>query len=218
MSISVSSSLSVGHLIAQADLVVKSVVFILVLCSIVSWAIIWEKSKKMRGLWRDASRAFQAFTESSVHVPEVKDSSVFDQMIHVAQEEKRRLAMVDSSVRGMRLQRLQYLLSAMSSNVYGELSYRMGVLASIGSSAVFVGLFGTVWGIMNSFRSIAASQNTNLSVVAPGISEALFVTAAGLLVAIPAMVAYNRIMDSINRFMDSIDRFSQEILAWFSNE
>ena len=71
---------------------------------------------------------------------------------------------------------------------------------------------------MNSFRSIASSQNTSLSVVAPGISEALFVTAAGLLVAIPAMVAYNRIMDNMNRFMESVECFSREILAWFSDE
>ncbi len=95
-----------------------------------------------------------------------------------------------------------------------RLSTQMSILASIGSMSAFVGLFGTVWGIMNSFQAIATSQNTSLAVVAPGIAEALFATALGLLVAIPASIGYSKLTVSIQNYGSRIENFGQELLAW----
>jgi biopolymer transport protein TolQ len=213
---STQNTLSAWTLLAQADAVVKLVMLVLFLSSILSWSVIWDKVRKMRAMWHESALAFRALVGKDFE--DLSEQSIFGKMATVAQQEKARLSGYGKTLWSMRMGRLDNLLSSLSGKTYADLSRHMGLLASIGSSAVFVGLFGTVWGIMNSFRSIASSQNTSLSVVAPGISEALFVTAAGLLVAIPAMVAYNRIMDSMNRFMENVDCFAQEMLAWVSDE
>jgi biopolymer transport protein TolQ len=116
--------------------------------------------------------------------------------------------------RQLGLQRLEQLLAMHMDQERERMSTQMSVLASIGSMAAFVGLFGTVWGIMNSFQAIASSKNTSLAVVAPGIAEALFATAIGLLVAIPASVGYSKLTSSINSYAMRMEIFSQELLAW----
>ena len=199
MTSSAQDSFSVIHLIAQADLVVKFVLGILITSSIMSWSIIFDKIKRMRPLSQETKTAIAAL-RGQCDVRDLPVQSVLAQMLNASQ-------------RSLPTKRLEYLLASLRGKAYSDLSQDMGKLASIGSSAVFVGLFGTIWGIMNSFRSIASSQSTNISVVAPGISEALFVTAVGLFVAIPAMVAYNYIMDRINRFADFLERFSQDLMA-----
>ena len=212
------SGFSIWSLFLQADFVVKLVMFILIVSSILSWSIIWDKARTMAPLWREARQSYLNFLEEGGGAQDISERGVFGGMIALAKSEKRGLVQCEKALWPMRVKRLENLLSSLCGQVYRDLSRYMNILASIGSSAVFVGLFGTVWGIMNSFRSIASSQNTSLSVVAPGISEALFVTAVGLLVAIPAMVAYNHMMDSINRFMENAEDFSQELLAWLVNE
>jgi biopolymer transport protein TolQ len=115
-------------------------------------------------------------------------------------------------------QRIERVMQATLTREVEALEQNMGFLASVGSTAPFVGLFGTVWGIMNSFQSIAASQSTNLAVVAPGIAEALLATALGLIAAIPAVLAYNRLSGDINRYANRLEVFTQEFTAIVSRQ
>ena len=115
--------------------------------------------------------------------------------------------------RQMALQRLEQLFTIHIDEQKEDLSMQMNVLASVGSTAPFVGLFGTVWGIMNSFQCIAMTKNTSLAVVAPGIAEALFATAIGLVVAIPAVIAYNRLSISIQNYGIKMENFAQKLLV-----
>jgi biopolymer transport protein TolQ len=114
------------------------------------------------------------------------------------------------------LDRVDRLMQAQISRELGRASRNMGVLATVGASAPFIGLFGTVWGIMNAFTNIAAQQQTNLAVVAPGIAEALFATALGLVAAIPAVIFYNKFTGDLDRFGDRLDTFSDEVAARLS--
>ena len=114
------------------------------------------------------------------------------------------------------LDRVDRLMQAQVARELGRASRNMGVLATVGASAPFIGLFGTVWGIMNAFTNIAAQQQTNLAVVAPGIAEALFATALGLVAAIPAVIFYNKFTGDLDRFGDRLDTFSDEVAARLS--
>lgn len=218
MAIAGSKSLSIWQLVVGADPVVKMVVLVLVAASVASWSIIFDKMTTLKPLWQSMHRIFTIMNTQDIGSIDGREHGFFDVMIKLAQSTKKTMAGKDKSEWMVHSNRLQYRLASFSGGVHTNLTRHMNVLASIGSSAVFVALFGTVWGIMNSFRAIASSQNTHLSVVAPGISEALFVTAAGLMVAIPAMVAYNRMTDKINQFMENIDRLSYELLAWVTDE
>jgi biopolymer transport protein TolQ len=114
------------------------------------------------------------------------------------------------------LDRVDRLMQAQIAREMGRASRNLGVLATVGASAPFIGLFGTVWGIMNAFTNIAAQQQTNLAVVAPGIAEALFATALGLVAAIPAVIFYNKFTGDLDRFGDRLDTFSDEVSARLS--
>ena len=222
-----SHDLSIWALFLSADIVVKAVMLILVLASIWSWTIIFEK---LRSIGREFSLAddFEDDFWSGGPLDQLYDrlggdpEGMMARVFSAAMREWRRSSTknkkdqggVRSSL-GMRLER------TMSVTIAKEVAIAekgMTFLASVGSVAPFVGLFGTVWGIMNSFQSIAESKNTSLAVVAPGIAEALFATALGLAAAIPAVVAYNRFSSQIDRLTSRLETFSGEFSTILSRQ
>ena len=210
-------SLSLWNLFLAADIVVQGVIVLLLLASVWTWAVIFQKSLRLRRLWRNV-RAFERvhrqtgsleklLNDESEIIREplkhifVAACSVFEQRSDVKPE--RRTADLQ--------QRLVHVMEAAVQSQMDKLERYMTFLASVGSSAPFVGLFGTVWGIMNSFSAIAALGNTSLVVVAPGIAEALFATALGLVAAIPASIAYNKFVADLDRIASRIEGFAKEL-------
>jgi biopolymer transport protein TolQ len=205
----------------NADWVVKLVMILLLIASIWCWAIIFEKSVTLRRLNARADRFEQAFWSGSAvddlydriggHPPDPM-SAVFV----AAMREWRRTAArrtgedAPPDTLGERIERVMQLTAGRELE---RIERYMTFLASTGSTAPFVGLFGTVWGIMNSFAAIGATKNTSLAVVAPGIAEALFATALGLLAAIPAVLAYNKLSRDLDRYAGRVNGFAGEFLA-----
>ena len=222
------TDLSVWGLIAQADIVVKLVMAILVLASAWSWAIILHKSRQLRGLSVKA-RAFEEAFWSGGSLKDLYDR-IGDRPDHplaavfAAAMREWTLASAhgmpirDDRARGGLEARIDRVMSVAAQRAMEDLERRLGFLASVGSTAPFLGLLGTVWGIMNSFQSIAATKNTSLAVVAPGIAEALLATALGLAAAIPAVVAYNRISNALNRYAGRLETFAGEFGALLSRQ
>ena len=183
---------SLMSLFLRADIVVKSVIIILIAASIYSWAIIIEKFKMFKKINQSTVEFEEKFWKSKSaesfynNLPANKDdpmSNVFRKTMQVVLKSRSRSNLNEK------------LTGLLESNIESEVNFlekNFSFLATVGSTAPFIGLFGTVWGIMNSFQSIAVSRNTSLAIVAPGIAEALFATALGLLAAIPAVVAYNK--------------------------
>jgi len=186
-------------LIAHADPVVQTVVAILVLSSVASWAIIIAKSVRLAALSRDIGRLEGLADGQSREVPEGLPKDV----LGVASEEIRDIALDRSGGGEARARLIDVMRDAAQRRLKG-LERGLPFLATVGSAAPFVGLFGTVWGIMHSFTSIAQAKDTSLAVVAPGIAEALFATAVGLFAAIPAVVAYNQFATAMGRAADRI--------------
>jgi biopolymer transport protein ExbB/TolQ len=185
---------SIWGLVLQADPIVKSVMALLVVASVACWAIILEKTIRLARLGRDLKRLERSVSdESLLDAPRGLVRTLLSAAHHEAEEGGR------NEPRGEVRNRLE---RSMRMSLKGELQrIEVGLpfLATIGSAAPFIGLFGTVWGIMNSFTSIAQQKDTSLAVVAPGIAEALFATALGLAAAIPAVMAYNMISVSLGR-------------------
>ncbi|EQB30994.1 protein TolQ [Sphingobium ummariense] len=209
-------------LFLQADIVVKVVMLGLLLASIWTWAIIIGFSFTLRGASRK-SRAFeQDFwkAEDIDRFYEARGKAEFPAarvMAAGVTEWRRSTAQKVIDREGTR----DRLSTAMSSSIAAEvdqLADRLNILATVGSVAPFVGLFGTVWGIMRAFTGIAAAQNSSLAVVAPGIAEALFATAIGLFAAIPAVIAYNRFSHGINRLEAGLTRFADGFYTTLSRE
>ncbi len=206
--------LNVLHLALDAGLVVKSVIVVLLLASLWTWAIIFSKLIILRRRNAKCS-AFEQTFWSGVDLEklydQVKDkpTSPFAALFLSAMREWQRVQVVrpDSRV----LERIEQVTQLSIGRETDRLERQLGILASIGSTAPFVGLFGTVWGIMNSFAAIAAAANTSLAVVAPGIAEALFATALGLIAAIPATLGYNKISGDIQRFSNRMEDFALEL-------
>jgi biopolymer transport protein TolQ len=207
MEITTLPSISVGHtpnltfydLILNADPIVKGVMLILVIASVICWAIILEKTIRLIGFGGQVRRLEQFAATSGLSA---QRQSWLAALLLAAGER------LDFSPQESRLEREARMEKAMRLAARLELSRlqpRMRFLATVGSTAPFIGLFGTVWGIMNSFTAIAAQKDTSLAVVAPGIAEALFATALGLVAAIPAVVAYNQITDSFARVSERIN-------------
>jgi biopolymer transport protein TolQ len=219
-------NLSVWGLFWSAHWIVKAVILILILASIWSWAIIFEKVVRMRWLTRRAGRFEDAFW-SGGSLDELYDqvgqrpndpmSAVFSAAMR---EWPRSLScrVSGGSVTGSLQERIDRVMHVTVGREMERLERYMAFLASVGSTAPFIGLFGTVWGIMNSFQSIAASKQTTLAVVAPGIAEALFATALGLVAAIPAVVAYNKLSNDLNRYAGRLEAFSGEFSAILSRQ
>ncbi len=217
--------LSILGLFWTADLVVKAVIVLLLAASIWVWAIVFEKWRRLGRLRARAARFEDTFWSSGSleELYERIGDTPRDPMAAVfaaAMKEWRHA--IDrglTSTAGMRAglqQRIDRVMTVALNREMAKLERHMTVLASVGSTAPFIGLFGTVWGIMNAFTSIAAAANTSLAVVAPGIAEALFATALGLFAAIPATAFYNKFVSDIGRYADRIDTFAGEFAAILS--
>jgi biopolymer transport protein TolQ len=218
---------SVWSLFLRADVIVKAVIIVLLLASIWCWAIIFEKIIGLRRL-NSRSTEFENAFWSGLSLDELYDrigsqprdpmSAVF---VTAMQEWRRSLT---KGMRGLqstptRVQdRIDRVMQIAVIREMDRVERYMTFLASTGATAPFIGLFGTVWGIMNSFQAIAVTKNTSLAVVAPGIAEALFATALGLLAAIPAVLAYNKLSKDLDRFAGRLDSFAGEFSAILSRQ
>ena len=212
----------VREMFFQADMVVKAVMIFLVLCSLATWAILFEKLVVFARARKANQRFLQAFRDDNKPaMHEHAESSAMGRMWQVAQAELRRFGKdrtADADQINRLLQRMSLTASIPQERDMARLGSMMGVLATIGATAPFIGLFGTVWGILNSFASIATMKTASLAIVAPGIAEALLATALGLFAAIPAVMIFNKFARDINHFVGSLDNFSAEMLASTSRQ
>src|SRR6202790_1203426 len=224
---SVVHSLSILDLVGQADIIVKLVLLLLLLASFWSWAVIFDKTLRLRRL-RQSAATFEETFWSGGSLDDLFDrvgQRPVDPMSAVfaaAMREWRRSAakgLLGPAGMGPSLQqRIERVMYVTVGREMDRAERFMSYLATVGSTAPFVGLFGTVWGIMDSFQSIAASKNTSLAVVAPGIAESLFATALGLVAAIPAVVAYNKLSSDFNRYASRLEAFASEFSAILSRQ
>ncbi|MAJ00741.1 MAG: protein TolQ [Nisaea sp.] len=225
---SLQSGMSIWELFLAADPVVKAVMLLLILASIWCWAIIFDKISRLRKLRRKAQE-FEDMFWSGGSLEDLYDriggtpadpmASVFAAaMREWRRSSARRLATKGDDIRASMRQRIEQVMSLTMGREMERLESNLSFLASVGSTAPFIGLFGTVWGIMNSFQSIAATKNTSLAVVAPGIAEALFATALGLIAAIPAVIAFNKISNDLGRYANRLENFSAEFGAILSRQ
>ncbi len=215
-------NMSPVDLFMQADLVVKSVMIGLILASIWTWAIIIGHAMRIRRIVRDnekfetdfwTAKDIERFAEAHS-----KDDVPSAKIFSAGLDEWRRSTSMKSIDKDGARSRLHLAMHSAAAAEIDRLSDRLNILATIGSVAPFVGLFGTVWGIMRSFNDIAGANNTSLAVVAPGIAEALFATAIGLFAAIPAVIAYNRMTHGINQLESRLTRFADRFHGALSRE
>ena len=204
---------SLVSLFLRADIVVKSVMIILVAFSIYSWAIIFDKIRLFRKINKSAEEFEDKFWKS-------KSAETFYNNLPSATNDpmaelfKSSMQMVMKSRSKSNLsERLEGVLEANIEKQMTNVDKNYTFLATVGSTAPFIGLFGTVGGIMNSFQSIAISRNTSLAIVAPGIAEALFATALGLLAAIPAVIAYNKFSNDSKKYSQKLENFSKRFIS-----
>jgi biopolymer transport protein TolQ len=210
------------HLFLQADAVVKAVMLGLLLASIWTWAIIFTHSIRLRRINRGTDKFESDFWATNdidaFHSQRGTDRLPIAVVMSAALDEWRRSTRTKQVDRAGTRERLASRMNAAVATELDRLSDRLNVLATVGSVAPFVGLFGTVWGIMRSFTAIAGANNTSLAVVAPGIAEALFATAIGLFAAIPAVIAYNRLTHGLDRLEAKLSRFADRFHATLSRE
>ena len=221
------SSFSIVSMFLRADIIVKAVMILLLLASLWSWTIIFNKLVTLSNLKRKARR-FDKLFWSGQSLDELyqqfaaRNDHPLAAMFIAGLREWRRAFEGAGTLRESMLPGIKERIDrAMSVTILRELDgieKNLGMLATIGSVSPFVGLFGTVWGIMNSFSAIAARHDTTLAVVAPGIAEALFATAMGLLAAIPAVIFYNRFVSDIGRYVNQLDAFADEFSAILSRQ
>ncbi len=204
---------SITQLFIRADIIVKSVIIILILSSIYSWAIIFEKIKLFKKInsssqdfenkfWK--SKSAESFYNNLPANVEDPMTNVFKNSMQVLLKYKRSSTLDE---------KMSNMLEINIEQQMEKIEKKYTFLATVGSTAPFIGLFGTVWGIMNSFQSIAISRNTSLAIVAPGIAEALFATALGLLAAIPAVVAFNKFTNDSKKYSQKLENFSKRFLS-----
>jgi biopolymer transport protein TolQ len=221
------ADMSIWALFWRADLIVKAVIFILLAASFWSWAIIFEKFLRLRRLNLRTSDFEDSFWsggsvddlfERMGERPADPMAAMFASAMREWQRSGASGKGASESGRANLQQRVERVMSVTLGREMDRLERYMTFLASVGSTAPFVGLFGTVWGIMNSFQAIALQKSTNLAVVAPGIAEALFATALGLVAAIPAVIAYNKLSDELGRYAVRLEGFSGEFTAILSRQ
>ena len=204
---------SLWSLFLRADFVVKSVILMLIGCSIYSWAVIIEKLRLFKKInlesekfeekfWK--SKSAETFYNSLPDNVENPTASLFKDTMQSLLKAKSKTNLNE---------RMASILEVNIEKQISKIDKGFTFLATVGSTAPFIGLFGTVWGIMNSFQSIAISRNTSLAIVAPGIAEALFATALGLLAAIPAVVAYNKFNNDSKKYSQRLENFSRRFLS-----
>jgi biopolymer transport protein TolQ len=217
--------LSVWGLFLQADLIVKTVLLILIASSIWSWAIIIDKWITFKSLDFKANKFEVSFWsgEALEKIYKSIQNKATDPMartfcagMHEWKLTAEAGGTFDGDLRASLQQRIDRSMATSINREVNMLERYMTFLGTVGSTAPFIGLFGTVWGIMNSFAAIAGAQNTSLAVVAPGIAEALFATALGLVAAIPAVVAYNKFSTDLGRYGDRLEAFSAEFSSILS--
>ena len=208
-----SADFSLMNLFIRADIVVKTVILILIACSIYSWAVIFEKFKLFKKINKSTEEFENKFWNS-------KSAETFYNNLPATTEDPMALLFRDAMQNLLKRRsktdlndRMATLLETGIEKQVTKISKGFTFLATVGSTAPFIGLFGTVWGIMNSFQSIAISRNTSLAIVAPGIAEALFATALGLLAAIPAVVAYNKFNNDTIKYSQRLENFSKRFLT-----
>ncbi|MDC1245960.1 protein TolQ [Pelagibacteraceae bacterium] len=204
---------SLWSLFIRADFIVKSVILMLIGCSIYSWAIIIEKFRLFKRINMESEEFEEKFWKS-------KSAETFYNSLPSNLDNPMALLFKDSMQTLLKAKNKSNLNERMSSMLEVNIEKQIVTLekgftflATVGSTAPFIGLFGTVWGIMNSFQSIAISRNTSLAIVAPGIAEALFATALGLLAAIPAVVAYNKFNNDSKKYSQKLENFSKRFLS-----
>ena len=210
-----SSDFSLWKLFLRADFVVKFVIILLIASSIFSWALIFDKFKLFKNInastedfekkfWK--AKSAESFNNNLPANSKDPATIIFKSAMNELIKTKRQSSAVQ-------LARVERVLEIATDNELKKIEKNFTFLATIGSTAPFIGLFGTVWGIMNSFQSIAISRNTSLAIVAPGIAEALFATALGLLAAIPAVVAFNKFNSDARKYSNKLEDFSKRFLA-----
>ncbi len=210
-----SSDFSLWKLFTRADIVVKSVIIILLASSVYSWALIFDKYRLFKKINETSSQFENKFwksksAESFSKTLPAKSEDPITQIFISAMNEVIKTRSKSSAVQSARVERV---IEISADNQIKNIEKNFTFLATVGATAPFIGLFGTVWGIMNSFQSIAISRNTSLAIVAPGIAEALFATALGLLAAIPAVIAYNKFNSDSKKYIARIDNFSKRFLS-----
>tara|TARA_B100001121_G_scaffold283615_1_gene277831 strand:- start:1504 stop:2178 length:675 start_codon:yes stop_codon:yes gene_type:complete len=208
-----SADFSLMNLFIRADIIVKSVIVVLIACSIYSWAIIIEKIKLFKKINISSEEFEEKFwrSKSAETFYNSLPSNVEDPMASLFKESMQGL--LKSKSKSNLAERMGGILEVGIEKQMSKIAKGFTFLATVGSTAPFIGLFGTVWGIMNSFQSIAISRNTSLAIVAPGIAEALFATALGLLAAIPAVIAYNRFNNDSRKYSQKLESFSKRFLS-----
>ena len=208
-----SADFSLVNLFIRADIIVKSVIILLIACSIYSWAVIIEKFRLFKKINQSTEEFETKFWNS-------KSAETFYNNLPTNVQDPMALVFKDAMQSLLKKRsrtdinsRMTTMLETGIEKQISKISKGFTFLATVGSTAPFIGLFGTVWGIMNSFQSIAISRNTSLAIVAPGIAEALFATALGLLAAIPAVVAYNKFNNDTIKYTQKLENFSKRFLT-----
>ena len=208
-----SADFSLLNLFMRADIIVKSVIIILIACSVYSWAVIIEKIKLFKKINQSTEEFETKFWNS-------KSAETFYNNLPTNIDDPMALVFKDAMQNLLKRKsktdlhdRMTTMLETGIEKQMSKISKGYTFLATVGSTAPFIGLFGTVWGIMNSFQSIAISRNTSLAIVAPGIAEALFATALGLLAAIPAVIAYNKFNNDSILYSKKLENFSKRFLT-----
>ena len=204
---------SIISLFLRADIIVKSVIIILIASSVYSWAIIFDKIRVFRKINKSADEFEEKFWKSKSAETFYNNlpASIDDPMAQLFKTSMQ--TVIKSRSRSTLSEKLPGILEINIEKQMSTIDKNYTFLATVGSTAPFIGLFGTVWGIMNSFQSIAISRNTSLAIVAPGIAEALFATALGLLAAIPAVVAYNKFSNDSKKYSQKLENFSKRFLT-----
>ena len=208
-----SADFSITTLFLRADIIVKSVIIILIAASIYSWAIIIDKFRLFKKINKSSqefedkfwkSKSAESFYNNLPSNSEDPMTNVFKSSMQIVMKSRSKSNLSE---------RLTSVLEANIEKQMNVIDKNFTFLATVGATAPFIGLFGTVWGIMNSFQSIAISRNTSLAIVAPGIAEALFATALGLLAAIPAVIAFNKYSSDSRKYFQKLENFSRRFLA-----
>ena len=210
-----STDFSLIQLFLRADFIVKSVIIILILASVYSWALIFDKYKLFKKIEKSTSVFEDKFwkSKSAESFYNSLTNREKDPVANIFQSAMAELIKTKSKSSAIQLARVSRILEISADREIKLIEKHFTFLATVGSTAPFIGLFGTVWGIMNSFQSIAISRNTSLAIVAPGIAEALFATALGLLAAIPAVVAYNKFNSDSKKYSGRVENFSKRFLS-----
>jgi len=210
-----STDFSIIQLFLRADFVVKSVIIILIAASVYSWALIFEKLRLFKKIEKSTNKFEEKFwkSKSAENFYNNLSNTEKDPLANVFKSAMSELIRTKSKSSSVQTARVSRILEIAGDKEINLIEKHFTFLATVGSTAPFIGLFGTVWGIMNSFQSIAISRNTSLAIVAPGIAEALFATALGLLAAVPAVIAYNKFTSDSRKYTERVENFSKRFIS-----